>query len=432
MKQAAAGTSVSVIAFFVLCRYWSHLMWLSVACVYRSYRIAERRACNKLMVAILLCTTVACSDQSTISGTTIPVGISLHTELGGSAEGFARACDVREFSFPADHGAHSSYRNEWWYVTGNLESEASIKFGFHATFFRIANKPPSVQGATGDKAISAATDESVSNWSADQFYMGHFAITEEGDNRIRAHERFARAAAGLAGAQTNPVRIWLDDWRLVAGVDDGDKLVWQLTLKEGDESIDLILRASKPIVLQGRAGLSQKSRQRCNASYYYSIPRMQASGSVMANGVSHDVSGTAWFDREWSSSALAEDHVGWDWFSLQLADGRDLMVYQLRTRDGGIDPHSYAVEMKEDGSKRIIDMDAVDITVDQWWRSETGAVYPIGGRIYLADTDETILYRPLIEDQELQLTVRYWEGAITLSDASGDSVGYGYLELTGY
>ncbi len=386
----------------------------------------------------LLCVLVACNDSAPANGIGNS-GISLHTELGGSAEGYARACDSREFLFPADHGAHTAYRNEWWYITGNVQNKERKKFGFHATFFRIANAPQANAVQTDTPKETGFADQQSgdpvnarSAWSADQFYMGHFAISEDGDDQIKAHERFSRAAAGLAGAQVDPLRIWLDDWQLTAAIEDADELVWQLTLKEGGEFIDLTLRASKPVFLQGHDGLSQKSRERCNASYYYSIPRMRASGKIRSAGVVHEVTGTAWFDREWSSSALADNQSGWDWFSLQLADGRDLMVYQLRLRDGGIDPHSYAVEMRQDGSKRIIPIDAIRIEVDQWWRGSGGAQYPIAGTLHLADTGETIVYRPLIDDQEMQLTVRYWEGAIQLQDASGADIGHGYLELTGY
>lgn len=390
----------------------------------------------KITFMTLIAFTSACNNE----GGNVPVepGISLTTELGGSAEGFERACDTRDFVFPDDHSAHPQYRNEWWYVTGNLNSDEGQRFGFHATFFRIANQP----------ATDTASDQwqTTSNWAASQFYMGHFAISEEGANKATAHERFARAAAGLAGATAKPVRIWLDDWQLTGpsnlaadqtssvalSQSQSDANQWQLSMASDTESVNLALNPMKPPVLQGDRGLSIKSGGACNASYYYSISRLQVSGEVMNGGVLHPVTGTAWIDREWSSSVLADHQVGWDWFALQLDDGRDLMIYQLRDKTGQPDTHSYAVEIDSTGNKTIIPFQQIQLDIERWWQSPSGARYPVAGRIVRNDTNETIVYNPLIDNQELPLTVRYWEGAIQLSDDSGASIGHGYLELTGY
>ena len=183
-------------------------------------------------------------------------------------------------------------------------------------------------------------------------------------------------------------------------------------------------------MLQGNRGYSQKSADPCNSSYYYSLPRLRATGTIQSNNETHSVEGSAWIDREWSSSALAPDQVGWDWFALQMDDGRDIMLYQLRKDDGSADPYSHAVEIDEQGRKREIPVPRIEIS--QWWQSQTGAKYPIAGRLHRSDSDEVIVFTPLIENQELLLTVRYWEGAIRLADESGKSTGRGYLELTGY
>jgi len=364
-------------------------------------------------------------------------GISLHTELGGRAEGYERACVPREFVFPRDHGAHPEFRNEWWYVTGNLQTAGSKRFGFHATFFRIATRPV-------DSLNAELTAESVSSsWASSEFYMAHFAIVAESAERVNAYERFGRSAVGLAGAVVNEsvdrieesntelVKVWLDDWQLLANEKDG-QLVWQLQIKEENDSLDLTLVADKPLVLQGRDGYSQKSRDPCNSSYYYSFTRLQASGNVVVDNKSSEVSGSAWLDREWSSSALADDQIGWDWFALQLDDGREIMFYQLRKNDGSSDPFSHAVEIDKDGKKTEIPLELLELDIDRWWRSKAGARYPVSGTITRKDSNETIVYRPLIDDQELNLTVRYWEGAIKLTDVAGQPIGRGYLELTGY
>ncbi len=356
-------------------------------------------------------------------------GVSLHSELGGKAEGFERACSAREFSFPEDHGAHPAYRNEWWYITGNLENSAGLRFGFHVTFFRVANPP-----------ATPTDNRHSSHWVSKEFYMAHFAMTEGLTGQTAANsssfERFSRAAAGLSGAQVsntnlNTVKVWLDDWQLNAR-QVNDKLVWQLSLKEGDYSLQMNLTPEKPVVLQGNAGYSQKSAHPCNASYYYSIPRLRADGQIMVAGKKHDVTGSAWLDREWSSSALADTQTGWDWFAIQLNDGRDLMLYNLRQTDGGIDPYSYAVEIDRQGNKRQIPIDQIVIEIQHWWQSDSGSRYPVAGTIHRKDTGEVLVFTPLKENQELDFTVRYWEGAIDLTNINGEKIGHGYLELTGY
>ncbi len=372
----------------------------------------------KIIAVCISCLWVLCACKGA-SEQPVVQSISLHTELGGNADGFTRACGGREFRFPQDHGPHPEFRNEWWYVTGNLKDKKSQAFGFHATFFRIANRPYN-------------TDQ-PNSWAASQFYMAHFAITRHGGDQVRAHERFARAAAGLAGAQAEPFRVWLDDWSINATQQSrADKPEWLLKLGDGSDHLELVLTAQKPITLQGDQGYSQKSSDPCNASYYYSVSRMTASGSLSIDGQDHRVDGTAWLDREWSSSALADDQQGWDWFALQLDDGRDIMYYQLRNNNGDRDPQSYAAEIDRTGGRKILSLDDIDLEVTRWWQSDSGSRYPVAGQLRRTDTGEVIHYEPLIDNQELPLTVRYWEGAIMLSNADGESIGTGYLELTGY
>jgi len=250
-----------------------------------------------LVIVVVLLQTVACQPEQQPT-----TGVSLHAELGGGAEGFERACGPRQFSFPEDHGAHPSFRNEWWYVTGNIEGQSGQKFGFHITFFRIANEP-----------LTQSTSNNASSWSSNQFYMAHFAVTAEG-REIKKYERFARSAAGLAGANINAngntVTVWLDDWQLSAQQNKETKqLDWQLSLKAEDSQLNLTLTPQKPIVLQGDAGYSQKSADPCNSSYYYSVTRLQATGKLDLDGTNHNVTGSAWLDREWSSSALGDDQT---------------------------------------------------------------------------------------------------------------------------
>jgi len=364
---------------------------------------------------------VACDKQPQQS-----TGVSLHSELGGSATGYERACGARLFNFPADHGAHSSYRNEWWYVTGNVQDSGGQRFGFHVTFFRIANEPPLAQ-----------SEKKNSLWRSNEFYMAHFAVTQK-NREIKKFERFARAAAGLAGAEITPnekdiVRVWLDDWQLSANKSvTGAALQWHLALQTSDTKLNLTLTPQKPVVLQGDAGYSQKSDDPCNASHYYSFTRLETNGTIQIDGKTHSVNGSAWLDREWSSSALGSDQTGWDWFAIQLDDGRDIMLYQLRRNDQSRDPYSHAVEIDKQGNPKEIPIQNIEITTTRWWQGESGNRYPVSGKILRRDTGEILIFEPLTDNQELDFTVRYWEGAITLTNNTGEQKGQGYMELTGY
>ncbi len=346
-----------------------------------------------------------------------PQGLRVSELLGGaSPAGFARATEVRQFRFPADHGPHPAYRNEWWYVTGNLRSADSARaFGFQVTLFRIALQP---QALSSDSA-----------WRTNQVWMAHAALSDVSSGEHRAYERFARQALGLAGAQQAPLRVWLEDWQLQLDA-PGD--VWRLQLPTPGFDLTLELTPASPVVLQGNQGLSQKSAEPGNASYYYSIPRLHADGQLQLNGEKFVLQGTAWLDREWSTSALGADQTGWDWFSLQLDDGRNLMYYQLRRADGSTDPHSSGSLSDSEGLQRRLRPADVTLTPLAHWNAGDRR-YPVEWRMQLRGETHPWRVRALLEDQEMALSVRYWEGAVEVIDAvTGDRLGHGYLEMAGY
>ncbi|MBL8249530.1 MAG: carotenoid 1,2-hydratase, partial [Candidatus Competibacter sp.] len=283
-----------------------------------------------------------------------PGNITVGSALGGGDDaGYQRAYEPRPLQFPADHGPHPDFRNEWWYVTGNLADAAGRQLGYQLTLFRIALSP-----------IPPAVD---SAWRANQVYMGHFALTDVSGNRHYGFERFSRGAMGLAGAQATPFRVWLEDWALT-GV-ESDAFPLQVHAQEGDIAIDLTLNATRPVVVQGDRGLSQKSAEPGNASYYYSYTRLPTQGVVRVGDQRFTVSGASWLDREWSTSALGPDQSGWDWFALQLDDGRDLMFYRLRRKDGGMDPFSRGVLVAAGGQARLLRWDEVDLQPLGEWTS---------------------------------------------------------------
>ena len=344
--------------------------------------------------------------------------LSLNAALGGTAvEGFARADAPRRFSFPEDHGPHPGFRNEWWYFTGNLQAADGRRFGYQLTFFRSALTPNPVPRESA--------------WGTNEVYMAHFAVTDVADKRFRFAERFSRAALGLAGAGGRPLEINLENWS--ARERKGEPLRMRLSAAEGDMAIELDLASLKRVILNGEGGLSRKSAARGNASYYYSIPRLATSGTIRLGRESFPVAGLSWLDREWSTSALDRDQEGWDWFALHLDDGRDIMFYQLRRRDGGSDPFSSGTLVAADGSYRHLRRDEVHLEVAGWWTSPTsGARYPSGWRMRIPSQGIELEIKPRLADQELTTGFRYWEGAVELRGFGSTPGGAGYLEMTGY
>jgi predicted secreted hydrolase len=342
-------------------------------------------------------------------------GTSLTREMASTPDpGFARAYAPREFRFPQDHGAHPDFATEWWYFTGNLESAEGRRFGYQLTLFRVGLTP------------GPAHDDSA--WRANQLYMGHLAISDIAAQTHHSRERFSRAAAGLAGAETAPLRVWLGPW----SIRSRSTTLFPLELTAADEglSLRLVLDAGdKPMVLQGDRGLSQKSAQPGNASYYYSFTRLPTRGDLHIDDARFAVSGHSWFDREWSSSALGPDQAGWDWFALQLDDGRDLMFYRLRRHDGRGDRFSQGVLVERDGETRRLSNDEVELEPTRFWRTDDGARYPVAWRLEIPALQIALRVNAAFDAQEMPMTVRYWEGAV---DVDGSHSGRGYMELSGY
>jgi predicted secreted hydrolase len=366
-------------------------------------------------------------------GEELRTSLSVSEVMGGaSAEGFARALEPRPFEFPRDHGPHPEYQTEWWYITGNLQNPEGDAFGFQFTIFRSAVDPEPPSGA--------------STWNSNQVFMGHLAVTDGAGRTFRAFERFSRGALGLAGATAEPFRVWLEDWVLEGPVEVTSDATFpefpgsgifplRLSATGDDRGLSLRLTPEKPLVLQGDAGLSQKGSEPGNASFYYSFTRLEAEGTVAVQDRQVPVDGSAWFDREWSTSALSGDQVGWDWFALQLSDGRDLMYYQLRLRDGSPDPLSKGVLVDVEGSSRKLVSSQVELTVlDRWQSPLGGAPYPSRWHLAVPKEDIDLEIVPILSNQELDLTFRYWEGAVRVTGRAGgrEVEGRGYVELTGY
>ncbi|MES2626075.1 MAG: lipocalin-like domain-containing protein [Pseudomonadota bacterium] len=330
---------------------------------------------------------------------------------GGNTEGFLRAESPREFSFPADHGSHPGFRNEWWYLTGNLQTEEGRRFGYQVTFFNAAMRPPGAADAN-------------SAWDSERLWMAHFAITDVQAGNHDARERFSRENPGLAGAQVSPFKVWLEDWTLTAQSND---YPWHLQVADQGLGLTLDLTSSKPPVLQGDSGLSQKSPAAGNASYYYSLTRMPSSGEITIGSEVFSVSGNSWLDREWSTSALADDQTGWDWFSLQFADGQELMYYQLRTSADAAHSSSQGNWTDQNGNQQLIRNTDISLEETASWTSPAGVVYATEWHLRYKGQEWRI--KAVVDAQLMELTIPYWEGAVDVFDMNGTEVGRGYLEM---
>jgi len=349
--------------------------------------------------------------------------LNLAEAMGGDTLGYARAVGPIPLDFPADYGAHPAFKTEWWYFTGNLNTDQGRRFGYEMTIFRSALRPPD----------SLASD---SDWSTNQLYMGHFSLADPETGTFHAFERFSRGAAGLAGADGPPFRVWMEDWEMASTGDDPDALFpLRLHASEGDVSIDLTLEAVKPMVFQGDRGWDPKGEGNGNASYYFSFTRIDTRGTVTLPSGPLDVTGSSWKDHEWSTSALGENEVGWDWFALQLDDGREIMFYQLRREDGSQSPFTGGTLVNADGTYRHITRDEMDLQVEGEWESPvSGAVYPSGWTLSMPGQELILRVTPVQPNQELNVSVRYFEGAVDISGTSESRpiTGVGYVELTGY
>jgi predicted secreted hydrolase len=343
----------------------------------------------------------------------------------GATDGFDRAVVPRTFEFPRDHGPHPWFRHEWWYVTGNLDTAGGERFGFELTIFRVGLIPPAVGGAA---ALGTAD---VSAWHTRQVYAAHFAITDVARGKFAFADKYSRDALGLAGARAEPFRVWLEDWALGSPTSGAP---WTIHARGQGYELTLDAQVLGQPVLNGDHGLSRKSAEPGAASYYYSIPRIAVQGAVTRDGISSDVHGLAWLDREWGSGSLGAREQGWDWFALQLQDGSALMFYSLRNHDGTRDPNSAGTWVDASGHAQSLSSDQVTIDVSDHWISPRGGRYPARWRVRVPAAGLDVEVRPVLADQELGTRPRYWEGAVDFRgtrDGHG-AEGRGYVELVGY
>jgi predicted secreted hydrolase len=335
-----------------------------------------------------------------------------------SLDGWTRAVPGRRIALPADHASHPDYRLEWWYYTGNLDAADGRRFGYQLTFFRIG-------------IVTAPTTPSV--WAVRDLFMAHFAVTDVADGRYVAAEKLNRAGVSWAGARTDSYHVWNEDWSARL---DGDSHM--LSAGTTDMGLELRLEPGKAPVLNGVDGYSRKGSEPGNASYYYSLTRMPTRGTIRVGDTRIAVTGTSWMDHELGTSFLEPGQVGWDWFSIQLDDGTDLMLYRIRRADGAGDEHSSGTIVSAAGVARTLGPAAFALERGRVWQSpDTRAGYPVEWDVTLPRERLRLSARAMLDAQEMRgpsSGVAYWEGAIEVSGVHGGKPvhGRGYLEMTGY
>ncbi len=343
------------------------------------------------------------------------------------AREFCQATGGYKFQFPRDHFSHPCYRTEWWYFTGNLTAADGRRFGFELTFFREAVDNPYVN---------------PSRWRVEDLYLAHFAMSDLQGKKFFYTERLNRAGIGLAGADPSRRRIWNGDWFAELN-GAGPRESWRIEASDGGHEIHLVMQSRKPPVLEGDNGLSQKSAGAGNASYYYSLTRLETSGRLAVDGTPYQVTGLTWMDHEFFSHSMAPNQIGWDWVSLQMDDGTEWMLYQFRRADGSPhskhDPFSSATFVARDG--RVTHLPANDFELQPlttWQSPHSSARYPLAWRIVVPKLGMDAEISAAMPDQELVSGesggLTYWEGSITARGLRNQIPvqGRGYLEMTGY
>lgn len=341
--------------------------------------------------------------------------------------GFYSITGPCNLEFPKDHGMHPGYQIEWWYYTGNLKSENDRRFGFQLTFFRYQLHPPGKQ-AHGPAKPSA--------WRSNQLYIGHAALSDLDGGKYMHTEESGRDALGIAGAEQNNgiTTVFLKKWSARIASDQH-----HLKVESDDFAFDLTIKPMKPPVLHGKTGYSLKGESPEQSSCYYSLTRLATSGTVSINGKNFKVNGLSWMDQEFSSEPLDKAAEGWDWFSLQLDDGTELMIYRIRMKTGGANPASSATFVDLTGEKKhYLSKDYQVVLLDTWKSPHTDAVYPSRWQVNVLPLGMELLITPNLADQEMHtpesMGLTYWEGSVSITGKKEGKpiTGSGYVELTGY
>ena len=324
------------------------------------------------------------------------------------------------YCFPRDHGPHRDFKTEWWYATGNLSDAEGHDFGFQLTFFRQGIRP-------GEKPAGS------SRFRVTELPFAHFAFTDVSGKSFRYYQHSSRGSFGEAGfgipSKESPKMAWMEDW-VVEQTGEG---LFHLKASEAGRSLDLTLVMDREPLVHGKNGVSPKSSKPGHASHYYSLTRLNASGSVTVDGKTHAVHGLVWFDHEWATNSLDPEEAGWDWSGLHLSNGDDLMLFRIRDKAGKSVFLSGTIRDAKGVTSDVQDL--VMTPKGNWMSPHTKSLYPGGFEISIPSRRIFLMLQPKLSDQELLLApFAYWEGAVKGEGTSGQDkiTAEGYLELTGY
>ncbi len=351
---------------------------------------------------------------------------------------FLQVSPGRAFSFPRDHGAHEEYPIEWWYFTGHLSAEnkdvemASRTFGFELTFFRVG--------------INQEQNTQVTPWHVSSLYLAHAAITDDQNQKFFFEKIRVRPDFRQAGASQERLEVWAKDWRVEQGKEGADDTTIHLEVDAKDTttserfSFSLTLNPRKLPVLQGKDGYSQKGERSGDASYYISFTRLEGKGEVLIGEESIPVTASAWMDHEILSSEPNSGDVGWDWFSIQLENNWECMLYDLK-RGNPLARTEYSSGscVSPEGEKIALSSSDFVIRHNRTWRSkESGIEYPAGWEVSIPKVGLDVRITPTVPQQELLSQGggerSYWEGRCLVEGRFGSErqEGAAYVELVGY
>jgi predicted secreted hydrolase len=328
------------------------------------------------------------------------------------------------YHFPRDHGSHDEFHTEWWYYTGHLRTHDGRQFGYELTFFRrsIDNESARIN---------------PSQWAIRHLYLAHFALSDHTHRTFRYAEKISRAGLGKAGADADRLHVWIDRW--TAESPPLQPSHHRLEASSHEFSIQVDLDSQKLPIIHGQDGVSRKGKDPHQTSHYYSMTRLATAGILMVDGERMPVTGMSWMDHEFGSGVLGDDQIGWDWFSVQLDNQIEVMLYLLRRRDGTVDPVSSGTLILPDGRTQYLFLADFQVqALDHWDSPSSGAHYPSRWSISIPKIDLTLYVNVRQENQELITTkstqVTYWEGAVSISGTlkKHPVSGQGYVELTGY
>jgi predicted secreted hydrolase len=343
----------------------------------------------------------------------------------GNGEGrfsYQLALPGKKLSFPADHHSHPNFKTEWWYYTGHLQTDSGKRYGYQVTFFRFGLR----DRQNGEKKNHPIVFTDL--------YMAHFALSDISQKKFLFRERINRGYGNKAGAATDRYLVWNEDWKVA-----GDAQQHVIQVNDRGTKLSLRLTALKLPALHGQNGLSQKGEGEGRASYYYSLTRMRTEGEIEIAGKKEKLQGLSWMDHEFGSNQLREDQVGWDWFSIQLDNQTELMLYLIRRKDGTAEPYSSGTVINADGATKHLRLKDFHVeALDKWKSAKSGAIYPMKWKVMIPGEEVELQIIPEFPDQELitnrSTRVTYWEGTARISGTSRSKpvVGDGYVEMTGY